>query len=713
LKRRRQIRVIQQMEAAECGVACLSMVLDYYGHARALPEIRQICGTSRDGNSALDLLTGARSLGLEGSGVSVPLKALRLLKKPAILHWDFNHFVILEAWRSDAMTIVDPASGRREVSLQEVSRSFSGVALLLSPGPAFEKRRRRSPGYGRYLVALKDQKRSLFYVLLASATQQVLAVSLPAANRVLIDHVIMPGRQEWLVPIFVILLGASLAQITLQRLRGLSQALLSSAIGLVLTRQMGERLLRLPLPFLESRSHGDLINRVHMQAELQNLLSSAVQALLDVFFVLCLIVLMISYDPMLGSISLLLTLLRIVVIRWFRRPLAQRHAAELVEKGREAGVLAESTAAPEMIQGFGVEAQITQRYANRVRQRAGWTIGSERFEVGLTRGMSVLGAAMQAVILYVGGCQVIEGHMTIGTFAGFLAIRAMLSGPVASLVALIESSIRLRGILERCADILDTPPVRDADSGPAVVEGRVELRDVSFRFGNGSPWVLKNVNLVIEPGEHVAIVGPSGEGKSTLGKLICGLLEPTQGRVLIDARDIHEYSRRELARLFGVVLQEPLILEGSVLEALTLRDHDCDWQTAFDAAQQACFHEVVLGLPDGYDSKLEAMGRNLSGGERQRLAIAQALLGRPRLLLLDEATCSLDNALEERVLDNIKRTGATIISIAHRPEVIAHATRTIQVRGGELRDAPDMPNAVPPSRTVPRPRPSSGEPAWR
>lgn len=695
-RRRAKVRVMQQMEAAECGLACLAMVLDYHGHRLSLSQLRERCGTSRDGHSALDLLRHGRALGLAGRGLSVPLESLSDMAVPAILHWDLNHFVVLEHCGRRSATIVDPAAGRLQLPIDEVSRRFTGVALELGPGPKFERRAPRSLAMGRYLAAVVSERRTLGFVVLANVVHQVLAIGLPACSQVLIDHVIVPHRRAWLLPVLATLLAAAVVQIVLQRLQGVSQALLHASLGTRLSNEMGDRLLRLPIPFLDSRNHGDLLERVHMQAELQELLTQTVQALFEVLLVVLLIGLMLAYNPLLGALSLGLAGVRVAILRLFRRPISQRMRAQLAAQGREASALSEAAAGVEVTKGFGADDRLASRYGSRVRERMRWSVGTARLEIGLSRVMSVLDAAMLATILWFGGQEVIAGSMTIGIFSGFMAIRSMVEGPLGAIVSLAESWLRIRGVLERGEDILCVPPVdgardtaspgqpeRPIDGRPA---GCIELRGLGFRFSTGGKWVLRDVHLRIEPGQHLAVIGPSGEGKSTLLKLMCGLLEPTEGEVLLDGVELRHYGHARLARALGVVLQEPLIMERSVAAAIAFRNPDCSLSDVVEAARLACFDDVVAMLPEEYEAPLDPLGRNLSGGERQRLAIAQALLQRPALLMLDEGTSSLDSALEQRILSNIATLGATTISVAHREAVVRYADRVVAVFQGQVHE---------------------------
>lgn len=682
--RRVRVRPVQQMEAAECGVACLTMVLSYHGHAAPLADVRQACGTSRDGNSALDLLKGARQRGLQGRGVKVSLAGLALLRRPAILHWDLNHFVVLEAIGKRGARIVDPASGRRSVTREELDRQFSGIALELRPGVGFVRLRPSSLSLSRYRTALVRAWKTLAFVVLANVTGQLLALTFPAASQILIDHVISPRRSDWLLPVLAVIALGALSQIVLVVLQGSSQALLSSTLGWGLTTELGSHLLRLPLPFLDSRSHGDLLGRVHVQSALQAILSRIAQSGFDLVLVVLLGGLMLAYDLRLGTLAFALMALRIVVMRILRAPAENRFAAELAAGGRVQAVLVEATTSPELIKGLGVEARMVERYRQRTTERAVYGISSAKLQAGVGISLQVLGGLMEAIVLWYGGGRVMEGEMTVGEFAGFLALRSLVAAPLDGLVNLFESWVQLRGAFERSDDVLSVPVAPPGTVVGSPVFGRIELRGVGFRYGSGGPWVLRKVDLVINPGERVTLIGPSGHGKSTLGRLIAGLLEPTEGEVLLDGVPIAQYEPSSLAAEFGVVLQDPLIWAGTVKESLSLRVPDASLAALEQAARRACFAEVVQRLNGGYDAHLLSGGTNLSGGERQRLALAQALVGTPRVLLLDEATSALDPDTERRVLDQLDALPATIVSIAHKESVIRRAQRVVAVTDGAV-----------------------------
>jgi ABC-type bacteriocin/lantibiotic exporter with double-glycine peptidase domain len=335
-----------------------------------------------------------------------------------------------------------------------------------------------------------------------------------------------------------------------------------------------------------------------------------------------------------------------------------------------------------LIRAFGAEAKVRAWYDKRRGERLRWSRETRRLAATAGRLLSVFDTAARALVLWWGGSRVIEGRMSLGVFAGFLAIRALMSGPLGSLLGTLEGWLGLQSTLARAEDLFEEAVCGAGSRSARSVSGRLELVDVGFRYGSGGPWVLRHVSLTIEPGEHVVLVGPSGQGKSTLLRIAAGLLAPSEGRVLLDGVEIGAYAPASLAGQVGVLAGAPLVLAGSVQSNLQLRCPDASDDELARAVHDACFAEVIERLPNGCDTELAAGGANLSGGERQRLGLAQALLGAPRLLFLDEATCSLDADTEARVLARIASRGASVLSVAHRTAVIDAADRVFLVAAG-------------------------------
>ena len=699
----RRVRPIQQMEAAECGIACLAMVLDHHGCSKPLKSLREACGTSRDGNSAGDLLRGARRHGLTARGLRLEPQALSQLRLPAVLHWELNHFVVLERVRRGGATIVDPANGRRKIDDEVLDRGFSGVALELAPTPALERIPHRYPGVRRYFAELRLVKVALAFVLIAGACTQLVGVVSPAVSQLLVDEVIRPARMQWLLPLIGVIVLAAFADLCLRWLHGVALGALQGALGGALTARLGQHLLRLPLSFIESRSRGDLLDRVNGQAVLGGLLSKTVFGALDLFFVLALAAMMLAYEPRLAALTLGIDALRIASVRLLREDARQRAGGELAARAREHAVLLEATSSAELIKAFGIEDSVRAWYGRRLSERLRWSRQTRRLGAAAGRMLSVFDTLARAIVLWWGGSRAIEGQMSLGVFVGFLAIRALMSGPLGSLVGTLEGWLGLQSTLTRAEDLFEEQAVSPGRRSARGISGRLELIDVGFRYGSGGAWVLRNVSLSIEPGEHVVLAGPSGQGKSTLLRIAAGLIAPTEGRVLLDGVDLRQYAPESLAPRVGVLAGTPLVLADSVRNNLRLRRPEATEAELARAAHDACFDEVLARLPNGDETPLDAQGTNLSGGERQRLGLAQALLGQPRLLFLDEATCSLDADTEARVLRRVLARGATVLSVAHRPAVIAAADRAYVVSDATLTPRQDAHRRQPERAAAPHP----------
>lgn len=700
----RKVTPIQQMEAAECGVACLAMILEYHGCSIPLEELRDVCGTSRDGNTARQLVEAGQSLGLDGFGSKLTIDDLEKATRPLILHWSLSHFVVLERFRGNRAILLDPASGRVQVDRAELDRRFSGVAIDFSPTRQLQRRKRRSAGLLRYFKYLRGAKSMLAFVVIAAASAQLLGVSGPAIQQVLIDEVIRPVREGWLIPTLALLIGVSLASLVLRWLYRSSIARLQTALSSSLTEQMGRHLLRLPLEFIEGRSRGDLLQRVQAHAGLGHLLTQTALAAFHLTLGVALAALMLGYDVKLALIALSVDISRIGLIRFLRREVRERSAGELAARGQEVSLVVQAASSGEAIRAFGLQQRLQDWYRARLIERLRWTRLSSRLHSATSSWLSLFDSVAESAVVWFGGMRVIDSEMTIGVFAGFLSIRALLSEPLSALVGLTEAWVDFRSVLGRTDEVLDKAPevfgARNAQSAPA----RLELRNVGFRYGSGSPWVVRGVSLLIEPGESVALVGPSGHGKSTILRLLCGVLSPTEGEVLLGGAPLRDCSAESLVRKMGVVVGPPVVLGGTVEETLRIRAPEASDASLRKAAQLACFEEVLRRLPGGYAGVLQPQGTNISGGERQRLGLAQALLEGPDLLLLDEATCHLDEETEARIIQNICQTGTTVVSVAHRPAIVSAADRVFVVDHGQVKPSSPSVRAaareLPPCRTV-------------
>lgn len=676
---------IPQMEMTECGAASLAMVLAFHGHRAPLSEVRQACGTSRDGSSARSILHAAEAYGLEAVAVKVEVEHLGELPLPAILHWNFDHFLVLEHLGKDRAVLVDPAEGRGTVLLEEVSRRFTGVAIVLAPDETFVTRPFTRPSLARYQKLLRARLPALATVLGASLLVQASGMVLPVANQLLLDHVILP-RKEPLLWALAFGMGTALTVRTLASLlRSWVIQGLQKTFDLSLMGQFLEHLLHLPLTFFLQRKTGDLVQRMQTNATVRAMFTSqSVSSLLDGFLLLGFLGLMLAYDPALGTVVLGVSLARAALILTLKGRNRQFMSAELAASGQEGQALVEALSALETIKAGGTEPEMIERWSNRMIQRVNAGLLRRSLEIGSTQAMVVLQGISTAAVFWLGGREVVEGRMTVGVFASFLALQSLFMGPLESLLAAAGQLQFLNNHLSRLDDILEAAPELPGPLDPGRLKGGIRLEDVSFQYASGSPMVLQDINLEIRPGEKVALVGPSGAGKSTLARLLLGLHLPTRGVVRFDGRDLRDLDLQRVRNQVGVVLQETFFFNDTVRSNLSLNDPDLPLEKIREAADLARVLEVVEALPMGFDTPLGENAGTLSGGQRQRLSLARALAHDPSILLLDEATSSLDLELEAALHANLARMGCTRVVIAHRLATVEDADRILVMDGGRL-----------------------------
>lgn len=681
----RRVPFVPQMEVAECGAACLAMVAEYFGRHVPLSVARSLCGVSRDGVTALGIARAGHALGLKVQVVKADLHALRTLGRPLILHWEFNHFVVLERLRGKRAVLVDPAYGRRVASLDELDEKFTGAALAFSTTQRFQRKRREGVGFSRYFKVLSKSRSALAFILASAVSLELVAALAPTGTQLLIDHVIRPARDAWLWPIVFAVGAATLTQLVLTWLRDRAVQSLNFAIDLSLMVGFFDHMLSLPVAFLEQRTTGDLMQRVRANETLRGLAIQLGIASLDGLLVFGFGALMLAYDAQLGGIVLALSLSRVVLARLLQRDAAQRSATELSLRGREGTAMVEALVAPEFVKAFHAESLSAGRYVNRLVQRLGASAALQRVCERVALCSSLLNSASGALVLWLGGTATVEGRLSIGAFTGFLTLEAMLHAPLESVVRSLSDLIYARGILTRVDDVLETPPAKAGTLAPPDLgSAAIALERVTFRYGPAGQAVLDDVSLSILPGEKLAIVGPSGTGKSTLARLILGLATPEAGRVRVGGIDVSQLDRARYLRQVGVVLQEPFFFDDTARNNLALFDPEIPSAALERAAALACLEDVLTALPYGYDTPLGTNAGRLSGGQRQRLALARALVREPKLLLLDEATSSLDADLERRVHENLSKLSCTRVVMAHRLATVRDADRVLVLHGGKI-----------------------------
>ncbi len=689
--RRRRTPTVLQMESTECGPAVLASVLGYFGKRVTLEEVRVACGVSRDGSEVGDLLEVAGEFGLDGSVLSVlELDDLAKRKTPFIVHWGFNHYVVVEGFRRQHVQLNDPAVGPRSVTAAEFSRNFTGIVLALEPGPEFKKGGEKRSLWGALRERLRGSEVGLWYVILASLALAIVGLVTPIFSKVFVDHILVARRDEWIVPLFVGMVVGGILQAALTWLEGFYLLRLSTKLTITSAYKFLGHLFRLPTSFFAQRFRGEVGSRVAINDRLAELLSGDLpRTLLSVLMGGCYLALMLYYDIPLTLIALVVVALDLIALRAVSRWRKDMNVRILQEEGRLAGESMAGLQNIESVKASGAEQSFFGRWAGRL---AHLVVTNQRMQVGsqLFQLIPVFLMTINTVaILGVGAFRVMSGEITLGTLVAFQIIVTGFVGPVNQLVGMGSKLHLVEGELNRLDDVLQHP--RDvvfendgATPSAKKLAGELELRNVTFGYNRNGPPLITGFNLHMKPGSRVALVGPTGSGKTTLAKLIAGLVQPWEGQIYFDGQPQIEHARTTVTNSVAMVDQDLFLCEGTVRDVLTMWDETMSPKDIMRAAQDACIHSEIMARPKGYAGPVEEGGRNFSRGQCQRLEIARVLAGNPSLLILDEATSALDPATEEKIDRNLRRRSCTCLIIAHRLSTIRDCDEIIVLDGGRV-----------------------------
>ncbi|BEV71955.1 MULTISPECIES: peptidase domain-containing ABC transporter [unclassified Paludibacterium] len=682
LLRQARLPLYLQSEAAECGLACLGMIAAYHGHRADLPSWRQRFTTSLKGATLADLIRMADQIGLAARALRLEPAEMAQLPLPCILHWEMNHFVVLAGVDRHGVWLHDPAQGRRRLNWQEVDRSFSGVALSLTPTETFRPlvQAQRFP-WRQWLSGFDGLAHAVLQVFVLALLLELLGLLAPQFTQWLIDGVLLSADQEMLHVLVSGFLLVLLGEVGIAALRAWSVLHISHTLGLHWHLRVFHHLLRLPLSYFEKRFIGDISARFGSIAAIQKTLTSqCIEAVLDGLLALGTGTLMLLYSPPLALISLA-SLGGYALLRFLgQRPLRERHEREIVRQARQEGHFLESLRGMQAIKLFQRQAERQSVWSNLLVEQIHAAMQTDRADILYRSLQRLLSGLEYAALLWFGAGLVLTQQFSVGMFMAFAAYAAQFSQRTKGLIdkGAALAMLRLQG--ERLADIiLCTPEAETLPGSSLPASTSIELRDVWFRHDEQSPWILQGVNLRIADGESVALTGPSGCGKSTLLKLLLGMLTPTRGEMLIGGVPWTQIGTHGVRTLCGTVMQDDQLFAGSLLDNITFFDPSPDIARAEHCARLAAIHDTLAAMPMGYHTLCGDMGSVLSGGQKQRLLLARALYKQPRILLLDEATSSLDTPLEQQVNQAVATLKLTRLIVAHRPETIASADRHVML----------------------------------
>ncbi|MEE9356684.1 MAG: peptidase domain-containing ABC transporter [Methylococcaceae bacterium] len=678
-----KLPVILQTEAAECGLACLAMIANFYGHKIDINTLRQKHPVSLTGIGLGGVMQIADQLKFAYRALRLELEELNQLECPAILHWDLNHFVVLKKVAGRSVIIHDPARGERTLPFVEVSKHFTGVGLELMPTHEFEhKNEEKKVRLSDFWKRISGIKRTLFQIIVLSLLLQLFAVVSPFFMQLVIDEVVISHDKDLLKILAVGFLLLMLIREGVTVVRSFIIINMSAQLNIQMANNLFHHLIRLPLAYFEKRHIGDIVSRFESMDEIKELLSNEIiTAVVDGIMLVGTLVMMFLYSPklayiVLGSVSLY-ALFRLAIYRPFRRLTEE----SIVTDAKEDSNFMESIRAAQSIKLFGNEAQRQSIWQNLYADALNADIRIDKLEINFAAVNGLLFGLENVLVVYLAAQLVMGNALSVGMIFAFMAYKGQFTEKAASL---IEQIIKLKMVglhLARLGDIVMTEIEQDIPSHthPNPVKGELKLDNLSFRYSETDPLIFNNVNLTIEAGQSICLVGPSGCGKSTLMKVMLGLLNPVQGRIMVDGMDIHKFGLHNYRNQIASVMQNDQLLSGSISDNISFFDPHFNEKRIEACAKLAAIHSEIMEMPMAYHSLIGDMGTTLSGGQKQRILLARALYKKPKILFLDESTAHLDIILEKRINYNIARMKLTRIVIAHRPETINFAQRVILV----------------------------------
>ncbi len=691
---RSRVRLIRQTEVAECGLASLTMVANFHGFDIDLGTMRRRYSPSMRGAPLRALIDLADQIGLTPRAVKLPLEELGNLHMPAVLHWDLNHYVVIEAVRAGKALIHNPDGRSDWMPLAQVSDHFTGVALELRPSNDFNRQSLRERlRVSQLWQSMTGLKRALAQVLLLSVILQIFVLAMPYYMQVAIDNA-LPALDNDLLT--VLAFGFALFTIinaVASLLRSFVLMNAGASVGFGLATNVARRLFRLPIEWFEKRHTGDILSRFQSITPIQDLLTQgAVAALVDGVMAIFTLAVMFYYSPLLALIAIAAFALyggaRAVSFSFQR----EAQEAAIITAGKEQTTMIETLRGMVTLRLFGRETLRHTFWQTRLTDSVNANVRLSRIAIWQSTANLLIFGIENIITIWLAVGFVIEGAgFSVGMVFAYMAYKNQF---ISKSAALIDQAIQFKMLglhLERLSDIALSD--EDRSFGASIqattqLTGKIELRDIHYRYSTSDPFVLKGVDLVIEPGEHVAITGPSGGGKSTLLKIMLGLVEPEAGEVLIDGIPLHRFGYKSFHRQIAAVLQEDSLFAGSIAENIALFDENVDALLVRQAAIAASIDEDISRMPMQYESLIGDMGSTLSGGQKQRVLLARALYRRPRILLMDEGTAHLDARHEAAVNQAISAMGITRIVIAHRQETISAADRVLEMRDGKLCEGP-------------------------
>ncbi len=692
---------VLQMEATECGAAALSIVMGYYQRFIPLDVLRIECGVSRDGSKAINILKAARRHGMIAKGAKVDeLQALDKLDLPYIVFWAFDHFVVVEGRRGQQYYINDPATGRRSISAQDFDRLFTGIALIITPGPDFQKQ--GSPP--SILRPLKERlvasESTLFFILCVTIALIVPSLLIAGFAKVFIDYILIQNIDHWIFPLIGGMVLTAFMRGVLVWLQHTYLLRLQTKISLTHSAKFFWHILHLPIAFFQQRYAGDISERIEANDRIAQLLSNELtSSIAGLFTMVFYAVVLLVLDWQLSIVVIAVAACNGILFYFVTRRIADQSRILLQESGQLSGFEANGLFAIETLKSTVAENDFFSRWAGLHAKTINSQQNIELYSYALEVIPQLLSGLATVFVLGYGSLQIIQGEITVGTLVAFQSLMVSFQEPISTLLNMGRETQEIRGDLMRLDDVLKHPVEqpfttnRHNESTAPNKINKVSLHQVTFGYSPLDTPIIEDVSLELKPGKRVALVGTTGSGKSTVAKLICRFYSPWSGQIVFGGRPQIDISPRTLAESLAFVDQDIFLFEGTVSDNLTLWDPAVSKEQQQKALVDACLDDVITQR-GGLDSRVTEGGFNFSGGECQRLEIARALTTSPSILIFDEATASLDPILEQRIYHNIKQRNCAMLIIAHRLSAIRDCDEILVLDKGLIVQRGDHPSLI-------------------
>ena len=688
-----KVPVVLQMEALECGAASLTMVLAYYDKWIPLEQVRFDCGVSRDGANALNVMRAARNYGLEAKGYRFEPDALKAQGKfPCIIHWNFNHFVVLCGFKGNTAIINDPARGTVRVSMEEFDTAFTGVCIMLSPGEQFEPSGKPQSTLDFAKKRLAGAGPAVAFVILTTILGYLFGIINPAFSRFFMDRLLTGENSELLTPFLIIMAVFCILQIAVSWVSEIYLLKINSKMAIVGNSTFIWKVLKLPMEFFSQRMAGDIQTRQGTNATIANTLNNTLAPLvLDTGMMLFYLIVMIRYSLPMSLVGITVVLLNLLLSNYIAGKRVDISRVMVRDEGKLSSTTVSGINMIETIKASGAENGFFEKWSGYHASVNEGMVRMAKLDEGLGAIPALLSTLADSTIILMGVYLSIQGHFTLGMMTAFQGFLSAFIAPAEKLISSNTDLQEMRTMMERVDDVLNYPDDPhfsnaeiDENTDYGKLSGKVELKNVTFGYSRLGKPIIKDFNMTLEPGSRVAFVGGSGCGKSTLSKLISGLYTPWSGEILFDGKPISEINRSVFTGSVAVVDQDIILFEDTIANNIKMWDDSIENFEMVLAARDAQIHEDIMHREGGYQYRLSEGGRDLSGGQRQRLEIARVLAQDPSIIIMDEATSALDAKTEYDLVKAVKDRGITCIVIAHRLSTIRDCDEIIVLKGGEV-----------------------------